>query len=190
MVAVATALVTFLLLKSDSDNWLLAGMIAGGMFLYLLVYAFLDRFLGSKRQEKIFDSDAFMYLRTKGFRKIYKGELPTLQGEYNDFHLMVYYSNEEDFKGRIGRNLVIVAKCNYPVDGSVRRFEEYLESNYKKHKTGYFKTYTLEWYKDSVVCKLSLGIFNPKQGRVIKSLDRFTRILRNENIETVPFLDQ
>ncbi len=169
---------------------LLAGIIAIGMLFYLLLYTFLERFLGGKRQEKIFDSEAFMYLRTKGFRKEYEGELPTLQGEYNEYYLTIFYSNDEQFKGHIGRTLTIVAKCNYPVDGSERQFEEYIEVRYKTHKTGFLKKYTYEWYKDSVICKLSLGIINPKKERVIRSLDRFTRMLKNENIESVPYSNQ
>ena len=66
-----------------ASSYLVGGLVAVFMFGYLVLSEVLEAYLGAKRQVKILDSKAFMYLRLNGFRKITQEGTIGLLGEYN-----------------------------------------------------------------------------------------------------------
>ena len=166
-----------------ASSFLVGGLVAVFMFGYLVLSEVLEVYLGAKRQVKILDSKAFMYLRLNGFRKIKQEGTIGLLGEYNGFWMQVYYTNAELFRGKNTRIIVFAAHYKIDNSGSEQEQENRMEKTFNAHKTNMLKTYMLEWYADVAVYKISVGVFNPSEKKLKKHLNRFADILKQEGFE-------
>lgn len=166
-----------------ASSYLVGGLVAVFMFGYLVLSEVLEAYLGAKRQVKILDSKAFMYLRLNGFRKITQEGTIGLLGEYKGFWMQVYYTNAELFRGKNARIIVFAAHYKIDNSGSEQEQEKRMEKTFNAHKTNMLKTYLLEWYADVAVYKISVGVFNPSEKKLMKHLNRFADILKQEGFE-------
>jgi hypothetical protein len=166
-----------------SQSYWVGGLVAIFMFGYLVLSEVAEVYLGAKRQVKILDSKAFMYLRLNGFRKISQEGTIGLLGEYKGFWMQVYYTNAELFRGKNARIVVFAAHYKIDNSGSEQEQAKRMETTFNAHKTNMLKIYMLEWYADVAVYKISVGLFNPSEKKLMKHLNRFMDILQQEGFE-------
>ena len=186
MAGLLISLIPFPVVLYFEKNLFLATGVSLAFFAFLSLTRYFDGFFEARRQAQILDAQALTYLRSIGFKKANLNGLPCLHGEYRGFWITVYYSQKEKFNETYARTVVFVASGKYPKEYSPEQETSFLQKKHKQYKTGLFSRYAIEWYSDSAVYKLRVGLANPGKDRLLSHLNRFVKILEHEEIKTVP----